>query len=178
MKNFGEYWKRKPSKKKRWTKKKEKSSSSEEKTSRNQILQQKYNNKLPGSPFRKIFWIILETDAEGTQTNGLKDKEVDEDSQDLSPERWHRQTECVQKRRNKRTNQYWGLRGCSNSRTREIYQKKNKDWMITAVNNSNGHTRSNSKTTKPRQKKKKTNNYLDISSDKLPELHTRWDWQC
>ena len=41
------------------------------------------------SPPSKILWTILKVDREGTQTNGPKNKKMNDDVQSLTPERWH-----------------------------------------------------------------------------------------
>ena len=54
--------------------------------------------------------------------NGPKDKEIDDDTQGLTLERLHRQTD-LKKRRGKMIRQQCGLRRCLNTRTRGINLK-------------------------------------------------------
>ena len=51
-------------------------------------------------------------DSEATQTIGLKGKEIDDDVQGLTPERWQRQTLYIKKRRREKNFPHWGLHQC------------------------------------------------------------------
>ena len=66
--------------------------SEDKKISRSQTLQHKsYQiDKHLGCPPWKIFWTILKMDKEGTQTNWPKDKQIDDDAQGVTFERWYR----------------------------------------------------------------------------------------
>ena len=72
-----------------------------DKTPWNKVLKQKshQSDKHLGSPHCKIFRTIFKTDKGGIQTNGPKDKKVDDYEQSFTSERWHWPSECVKQRR-------------------------------------------------------------------------------
>ena len=74
------------------------------KTSQNQSLQQKYfhSDYFFASPYSKIRGTILKMKKGETQTNGPKDKNIDDSDQVIIHERLQRQTICIKKRRSKR----------------------------------------------------------------------------
>ena len=75
------------------------------------------SNKHLGGLSSKILRIVLKINEEGTQTNGLKKKKIDDDAQGLIFERWLRQTICVKKRQRQRIPLYWRERDCIDMRT-------------------------------------------------------------
>ena len=60
-------------------------------------------NKLLGYPPNEVLETIPKIDDGDTQSYRPKDKNVDDEAQVITSERWHRQTLCVRKRRRKKT---------------------------------------------------------------------------
>ena len=164
-----EYWKQTPSNRDE-RKSKKRLLQKNEKTSRKQTIQQKSHqrNKYLDSLFCNILWTIFQIDKEGTQINGTKDKEID----DNAHRRWHKQTVWIMKIRKKRTSWYRGIRVCNNSRIRGIHKRKEQERLIRAAKNSNVKTRTISKTKNLENKNKNKNNCID-TSEKLGKLHSR-----
>ena len=79
-----------------------------------------------------------------TQTNGTKDKDIDDYAQGFILKGWHR-TICIKKRRG-----FTNIVYCIDESIQELKRciKKSKERLITAVNNSNDYIRTNIKAIK------------------------------
>ena len=103
-------------------------------------------------------------DKGGTQTNGQKDKEIDDDDERGLYIREMTLIDSVSSK---------GLRGLSRDTTIQglkEYIKKNKERLITAICYRNGGI----KITKVRKQKWEENNCMYTSNNKLVRLHIRW----
>ena len=102
---------------------------------------------IKGSSPYKIVWTILNMDKRGTQTNGPKNKETDDDAQSLTSERWYRQKYVSRKERSRR---HTRIENCVDKtiQGRKEYNKKCLERLITGVGDSNDNIRVNKKTKK------------------------------
>ena len=139
-----------------------------EKTSRNQAQQQKSHqrDKHQGSSLK--YSTILKMDKGGTQTNGPKDKEIDDYAPGLTPERWHRQMIFIKEEEDSST-----LRTVDASiQGLKDYIRKSKERLIRAASNSIDNIRPDRKQ-KLGNRDGKNNKCKEISSNKQMKLYIR-----
>ena len=163
-----------PSNKRRWKKKKKRKRKENLRRTRMFLKVKHCSRNLIKSIKKKLGYLpwkmhrtILKMNKGGTQTNGPEDKKVDNNTQGLTFERWHRQTIYKRKKNLPALKIAW-------MHQYGDYIKKSKERLITAASNSTDKIRTNRTITrKQKQEEKQLYGYFKQHTGKISHKKTR-----